>query len=104
MADSLKFICPDCGGTKLEEVLTCTTTKTSPITAIKIVENECFLDYNQDEVSYEDGGDDEATVNYYGCADCGAEILNETGAPIDDALSLMNWLQEQDYNQNPPSC
>ena len=92
----LSFVCTECGHNRLEEVLKVLATKTSPITRIS---TDGEIEYNQDEVSYDESGGD---VECYQCAECGNEIIDDTGEAITDNNALAAWLLEQPYNESVP--
>ena len=80
----LKFTCPKCGKNELgsvEQVI-----MTYPIT--KIPENG-DLDYDTDNPTAGDGD-----VLAYICMNCGFELKDERGNPIDDCAKVPEWCKK----------
>lgn len=88
----LKFVCPSCGGTELEEV--CDTDGLfNPITRL---DPESNFDFGPSR-----GGDDTQVSNYQ-CAGCDyVPSMNEgrdDEYTINDCVELVTWLKAQSYN------
>jgi len=78
---AIKFTCPKCGKNELgsiEQVI-----RTYPITNISENGN---LEYDTDRVI---AGDGEGLA--YQCINCGFELKNEQGNPIDDCTKVPEW-------------
>jgi len=81
---AIKFTCPECGKNELgsvEQVI-----RTYPIT--KISENG-NLEYDTDRVIAGDG-----EVLAYQCINCGYELKNKQGNPIDDCVKVPDWCKK----------
>lgn len=95
-APGLKFVCPDCGGTQLEEVCD-TDCVFNPITRL---DPEADFDYGRSRPG------DDAQVSNYQCASCQDYVpsMNEgrdDEYTINDCVTLVEWLKKQPYNLKP---
>lgn len=88
----LKFKCPECGGTEVEEVL-CDVVQYSVISVIEVPlkGNGAYIDYDSKRVSH-DGGN----VSHYQCHKCGKDVAEMGGweEPIDNECELREWIEE----------
>lgn len=91
----LKFVCPECGATELEEVCD-TDTVFNPITRL---DPEGYHDYGPTR-----SGDDTQVSNYQ-CVGCDyVPNMNEgryDEYTINDCVELVAWLKAQPYNKKP---
>ena len=81
---TIKFTCPKCNHHELgsiEQII-----MTYPITRIS---DDGDLEYDTDRVIAGDG-----EVLAYQCINCGFELKNEQGNPIDDCLQVPNWCKK----------
>jgi len=79
----MKFVCPKCNGTKLEEVMKYVTVSS------KINDVGEGGDINYGEQSNEDG-----EVDFYQCLDCGEELVWDDGTTVESNEELYDWLKE----------
>jgi len=81
---SLQFICPDCGGKRLESLET-------DVTVGSIITNiDESGDFDYREQNYCDGG----YVARFQCAKCGYILRNENGEPINENLEAVEWIKK----------
>jgi len=86
---AIKFVCPKCGKNELgsiEQVI-----RTYPIT--KISENG-NLEYDTDRVIAGDG-----EVLAYQCINCGYELKNKQGNPIEDCTKVPEWCKKNCHKE-----
>jgi len=88
----LKFKCPQCDCTTIEEVLY----DVVQYSAISVIQKEVdgngvYIDYDPKRVSH-DGGE----VSSYRCLDCQTHIddLGEWDEPVMDEYALAEWIQD----------
>ena len=86
---TIKFVCPKCGKNELGSIEQ--VTRTYPIT--KISENG-NLEYDTDRVIAGDG-----EVLAYQCINCGFELKNEQGNPIDDCVKVPEWCKKNCHQE-----
>jgi rubredoxin len=82
----LKFKCPKCKNTVLEEVMI-EVVQTSSISEIQDDDGVVMIDY---ENSSTDGGE----IDCYQCMECGYILVDEEGNNINDPDALTEWLKD----------
>jgi rubredoxin len=81
--DKLSFVCPNCKGKRLEEVMS-DVSVTSEITNIR---EDGDLDYGE---QVNDGGE----VAQYQCVKCGFFVGEGEGGPVTDCAELAQWVKK----------
>ena len=81
MSKKLKFICPNCGGNKINRIIW-----ESHTTEIKEI--------NEDGICKYDKTVSEAEESNFQCADCSFEILDKYNYPIEREEQLAQWIKE----------
>ena len=80
----MKFKCPKCNSSELEEVMTDVTVASE------------VLDIDEDGVmDYGDQTNEDAGVDRYQCGDCGEVLKDKQGSAISHPESLYEWLKER---------
>lgn len=93
---TLKFICPKCGGTDIQEVADATTT-----CFIKIGVDGLLLESTNFNITYEQ-------VDFWECPHCYWVLQDDFGIGDNigyrfmDIDELADWLKRQPYNQEEP--
>lgn len=85
----LKFKCPNCISTQLEEL--CQTDGVSSL----ITRLDAKGDFEFGPLT----GNSDTQVYGYQCAGCGTGVEDSKGQYINDPVSLVNWLKKQPYNK-----
>ncbi|MFC1617632.1 hypothetical protein ACFL2K_05380 [Candidatus Margulisiibacteriota bacterium] len=88
MSDLLKFICPKCKSTKLNEKQT----KAVVIHPIDFIDTDEYLEYNLPQVV------DTKGETYFQCSECGWKIKNGR-TPLTGYEDVVKWLKKQEYNK-----
>lgn len=81
----MNYICPNCGGTRLEEIMT-GVTLSSEITNV-----------DSGDIEYQDppgSAGDSGQVDRYQCVNCGDMVKDENGEVITDCLELSERLEQ----------
>lgn len=87
MSNYLKFICPECGGKTIEEVLVNAT-----VLSVIYVDEAGDAFYGEQE-------NRDGEVSHFQCHRCGKTIRAGTkGSPVDQRDNLVEWLLSQSYN------
>ena len=80
-ADGLPFVCPDCGGMRLE------CCEDGPYCSeVTNIDEDGDFDYAEIEAS--------GTVDRYQCLNCGFTLSREDGSSIDDNEEVVEWIKE----------
>jgi len=82
----LNFVCPECGGTELEEVCELDTV-TKEVTGIAQQGDDVVLQYG----TVTEG---EIIAISFNCANCGHVLYDEQGEEICDVKDLIAWLRD----------
>jgi predicted RNA-binding Zn-ribbon protein involved in translation (DUF1610 family) len=80
----LKFKCPKCGGTEVEEVMT----DVVQYSVIDVIDDSGAVDYKEKGVSHAGG-----MVNHYQCNACGDVIGEDGEAQVGDEEDLVEWIK-----------
>jgi len=81
----LKFKCPKCGHTELEEVMTdCILTS-----VIGVIDGEGAVDYDDKRITTTDG-----EVHHYQCVACGFILSDNNDVDVNNNEELAEWLKE----------
>ncbi len=86
----LKFKCPVCGGTQLEEVQP-SATVTSRISSL-----DSEGDHDHEDNPAVQANDDSPGI-FFQCFECGAVVVDGDEA-VNDCVALAEWLKRQTYN------
>lgn len=88
----LHFVCPDCGGIHLEEVMV-NVTVTSEIDRIWMEESDEPVE--PIEIGYTNSLNEGGVVSHFRCPDCGHNPKDENGLLIWRLEDLARWLLNQ---------
>ena len=92
----LKFVCPDCGETQLEEVMP-SATVTSRIVRLDSAGDHDYAD-EKPTIKNDQAGEDPI---WYQCWACGWVVKDKDAddCEIHDCVTLADWLKKQPYNR-----
>lgn len=82
---NLKFKCPNCGKTELEEILI----NVTQCSVVSAVDENGAIEYYPDRVSTEDG-----EVYQYQCFGCGYVLRTKSDYTVTTEEELAEWLKE----------
>lgn len=81
----IKFICPKCGGTKVEQKLV----GVIEYSIVDDVEMDSYVETGKSEMVYEG-----SMIDGYFCRDCEYKLM-DNGAPLTFGYELYDWLNER---------
>jgi rubredoxin len=92
----LKFICPECGCTLLEEVME----------GVTVFNNMDSLAYNEhgECIKWGDTSHEDGSIARFQCNECGFMLEDDDGFLVKDYEGLIEWLKERDANVVCESC
>jgi predicted RNA-binding Zn-ribbon protein involved in translation (DUF1610 family) len=88
MGKIIKFVCPECGGTVLDECMK-DVYQHSTISQIEEEDGEAIVDYAENSITT-----DEGEVYYYCCVKCGFALNGPYDNSINNNDELLEWILE----------